>query len=61
MGARTSFPVQSRLQTEEEKAIVEKLAESNGVSVSALIRLLLLQAHREGWSLEMQRRKRAAA
>ena len=53
----TRFPVQSRLLTEDEKTKAEGLAARNGVSLSALIRLLLLEADREGWSLSVQRRK----
>lgn len=59
MGTRASFPVQSRLLTQDEKARVTGLAERNGVSVSALLRILALQADREGWSLEVQRAKKA--
>jgi hypothetical protein len=61
MSMRTSFPIQSRLLTQDEKDRVSGLAARNGVSVSALIRLLALQADREGWSLEVQRKKKAGA
>jgi hypothetical protein len=57
MGSK--FPIQSRLATQDEKDRVEKLAERNGVSVSALLRILALQADREGWSLEVQRSRKA--
>lgn len=42
--------------------MVEKLAKDNGISVSNAIRLLIIQACREGWTLRMHRppRKQAA-
>lgn len=55
------YPVQSRLLTQEEKEKAEGLAARNGVSLSALIRLLLMEADREGWTLRMQLPTRKAA
>lgn len=61
MSAREYYPIQSRLLTEDEKGQVEKLAKDNGLSVSNAIRLVLLQAAREGWTLRMGRQPRKVA
>lgn len=61
MSARISYPVQSRLTSADEKELVEKLAKDNGLSVSNAIRLVLLQAAREGWTIRMGRQPRKAA
>jgi len=56
---RYPHQVLSRLISAEEKEKAERLAKTNGVSVSSLIRLLLIQADREGWTVGVTR-KRAA-
>lgn len=62
MSARANtYPVQSRLASTDEKAAIEKLAKDNGLSVSNAIRLVLLQAAREGWTIRMGRQPRKAA
>lgn len=57
----TRFPIQSRLITADEKEQVEKLAKDNGLSVSNAIRLVLLQAAREGWTIRIGRQPRKVA
>lgn len=61
MSARHYYPVQSRLVSADEKEQVEKLAKDNGLSVSNAIRLVLLQAAREGWTLRIGRQPRKVA
>lgn len=58
----TKYPHQilSRLASAEEKEKAEALAEANGVSVSSLVRLLLIQAAREGWTVGVHRKSKAA-
>jgi hypothetical protein len=60
MSNRYPHQVLSRLANEEEKKAAEKLAEANGISLSALVRFLLIQAQRENWTLGIQRRRKAA-
>jgi hypothetical protein len=61
MTTRPYYPVQSRLVSADEKEQVEKLARNNGLSVSNAIRLVLLQAAREGWTLRIGRQPRKTA
>ena len=61
MSNRYPHQVFSRLASAEEKATVEKLAKDNGLSISNAVRLILLQAAREGWTLRMGRQARKQA
>lgn len=59
MSNRYPHQVLSRLANEDEKEKAKKLAKENGITVSTLIRFLIIEAEREGWSLG-SRRKAAA-
>ncbi|MDQ2999900.1 MAG: hypothetical protein M3Y08_01365 [Fibrobacterota bacterium] len=61
MSNRYPHQVLSRLTSQTEKDAAEKLAKDNGISVSTMIRFLILQAEREGWQLGIQRKRKVAA
>lgn len=59
MTRNQTYPVQSRLLTEEEKRNAEARAKRNGLSLSALIRILLLKAEREDYRVDLGRPRKA--
>lgn len=60
MPGKYPHQVLSRLSTKEEKQNAKNRAKANGISVSVMIRLLLLRAEREDWSLSTSRKQKAA-
>lgn len=56
--ATKGIPVQSRLQTQEEKEKAAARAKLNGMSLSSWIRSLLLKAEREDYRIDLKRRPR---
>jgi hypothetical protein len=60
MSNKYPHQVLSRLTSKEEKEAAEKLAKTNGISVSTMIRFLILQADRENWTLGLQRKRKVA-
>lgn len=60
MSNRYPYQVQSRMTAQEEVDIAKKLAKDNGISISAMVRLLILQASREGWAVGIHKKRRPA-
>lgn len=60
MPGKYPHQVLSRLSTKDEKENAKKRAKANGISVSVMIRLLLLRAEREDWSLHVNRKQKVA-